>query len=118
MRRYFKDCRCLVTELDRRCRCCISGPFGERNRNLHGVQAPQTSLNAVASCPHIRPTVYTDLVLSALDEADAPGISEYRMQLDAILSGCTVDRLVHEQIISRLDQCAKMYGNAIHLDLS
>jgi hypothetical protein len=73
------------------------------------IQVLQTSLSAVASCRHIRPTVYTDLELSALDEADAPGISEYRMQLDAILSGCTVDRLMHEQIISKLDQCAKIY---------
>jgi hypothetical protein len=73
------------------------------------IQVLQTSLSAVASCQHIRPTVYTDLELSALDEADAPGISEYRMQLDAILSGCTVDRLMHEQIISKLDQCAKIY---------
>jgi L-fucose mutarotase/ribose pyranase (RbsD/FucU family) len=73
------------------------------------IQVLQTVLNAVTSCQHIRPSVYIDLELSALDEGDAPGISEYRMQLDALLSGCTVDRLLHERTISKLDECAKMY---------
>jgi hypothetical protein len=73
------------------------------------IEVLQTVLNAVTNCRHIRPTAYNDLELSALDEADASGISEYRIQLETLLSGCTVNRLPHERIISKLDECAKMY---------
>jgi hypothetical protein len=58
---------------------------------------------------HIRPTIYTDTELMFVPEEDAPGISSYRKQLSALLSGHDVRDLLHEQIMSRLDGIGEVF---------
>jgi L-fucose mutarotase/ribose pyranase (RbsD/FucU family) len=73
------------------------------------IEVVRKVLAAVASCRHIRANVYIDLELDAVDETDAPGITAYRSQLTALLHGASVKPLMHEQVISKLDECARLF---------
>lgn len=78
------------------------------------ANAPMTDvvrqvIAAVDAAPHVRPTVYTDAELDYVAEADAPGITDYRRELRAILGDREVQRLPHEEIISRLDAAGKTF---------
>ncbi|MGD0858900.1 MAG: RbsD/FucU domain-containing protein [Terracidiphilus sp.] len=66
-------------------------------------------LDAITACNHIRANVYADKELAFVAENDAPGITEYRRQLDAALYGARVNRIPHEQIIQKLDQSAQVF---------
>lgn len=66
-------------------------------------------LAAITACKHIRANVYVDKELSFVDDKDAPGIAEYRGQLDSALGGASAKQLPHEQIIAKLDQSAQVF---------
>jgi len=66
-------------------------------------------VDALAGCEHLRANVYIDLEIEFVEENDAPGISEYRRQLNALLECTDVTRLMHERIIAKLDQCASLF---------
>jgi L-fucose mutarotase/ribose pyranase (RbsD/FucU family) len=66
-------------------------------------------LSALAASRHIRPIVYTDRELRFVPEQDAPGIGNYRQQLNALLKGMAVQLLPHEEIISKLDQAGQTF---------
>jgi L-fucose mutarotase/ribose pyranase (RbsD/FucU family) len=66
-------------------------------------------LDAITASSHIRAGVFVDKELAFVAENDAPGVSEYRRQLDAALYGARVNRIPHEQIIQRLDQSAQVF---------
>jgi hypothetical protein len=69
----------------------------------------RTVLDAITASRHIRANVYVDKELSFVAENDAPGITEYRKQLDAAVYGSSVKRIPHEQIIAKLDQSAQVF---------
>jgi hypothetical protein len=69
----------------------------------------QKVLDAITASRHIRPCVYADKELAFVGEYDAPGVAEYRRQLDAALYGSTVERIPHEQIIQKLDRAAQLF---------
>jgi len=73
------------------------------------IEVVRRVLTAVASCRHIRANVYIDLELDVVDETDAPGITAYRSQLAALLKGASTMPLMHEQIIAKLDECARLF---------
>ncbi len=73
------------------------------------MQAVRKVQDAIAACKHIRANIYTDLELGFVEENDAPGIVEYRRQLDALLDTSNCRQLPHEQIIAKLDQCAQQF---------
>lgn len=60
-------------------------------------------------CKHVRPKIYTDAELHFVPEADAPGVTYYRKQLSDLIEGYEVHDLMHEEIISRLDQAGEMF---------
>jgi hypothetical protein len=66
-------------------------------------------LAQLAASRHVRPIVYTDKELSAVPEADAPGISQYRRNLAGLLPAGVAQSLPHEQIIAKLDDAAKTF---------
>src|ERR1017187_7385010 len=74
---------------------------------LHVVQHV---LDAIAACSHIRANVYADRELGFVSEVDAPGIEDYRKQLDAILHGARVEYFPHDKIIAKLDQSAQVFS--------
>lgn len=73
------------------------------------IQVVRKVKDAIADCIHVRANIYTDLELEFVKENDAPGIAEYRRQLDALLDCSDCQQLPHEQIIAKLDQCAQMF---------
>jgi L-fucose mutarotase/ribose pyranase (RbsD/FucU family) len=73
------------------------------------IPVVRTVLDAITASGHIRPTVYVDAELGFVAESDAPGITEYRRQLDAVLRGSEVKHHPHEQIIQTLDQSAQLF---------
>jgi hypothetical protein len=75
----------------------------------HLLRAAETVLDRIAQEKHIRAQVYTDLELDFIEEKDAPGIAEFRHQLRGLLQGATMNQLPHEQIIAKLDQCARVF---------
>lgn len=73
------------------------------------MQVVRKVRDAISTCKHVRANIYTDLELGFVAESDAPGITEYRRQLDALLAGSGDQKLPHEQIITKLDQCAQLF---------
>ena len=74
---------------------------------LHAVRHV---LDAITACAHVHANVYVDKELAFVSEVDAPGISDYRKNLDAVLHGAQVTQIPHEQIIAKLDQCAQVFS--------
>jgi D-ribose pyranose/furanose isomerase RbsD len=72
------------------------------------IRVVRTVLDAVRASIHVREKIYLDKELDAVDEADAPGIADYRERLTDALYGASVTRMLHEQIIHKLDQSAKL----------
>jgi L-fucose mutarotase/ribose pyranase (RbsD/FucU family) len=66
-------------------------------------------LDAIISSGHIRPIVYVDRELAFVQESDAPGVADYRKELEEELEDARVERLPHEQIIHKLDECAEVF---------
>jgi L-fucose mutarotase/ribose pyranase (RbsD/FucU family) len=73
------------------------------------IHVVRTVLDAITSSRHIRAKVYADKELGFVAENDAPGVTEYRKELDAVLHNSCVSYLPHEKIIARLDQSAQVF---------
>ena len=69
----------------------------------------EKTLISIGECKHIRAKPYLDSELKHVSELDAPGVTEYRRQLDHILGNRDISRLEHEQIISKLDEAGKLF---------
>lgn len=66
-------------------------------------------VGAIAASKHIRANVYLDDELQFVPELDAPGVADYKRELELLLADSIVNRLPHEQIIHKLDQCALVF---------
>jgi uncharacterized protein (DUF1330 family) len=73
------------------------------------IEVVRKVLDAITACKHVRPNVYADRELAFVTEIDAPGITEYRQQLNAALYGSGMNYLAHEKIIQKLDQSAQVF---------
>lgn len=69
----------------------------------------QHVLDAITACIHSRANVYADKELAYIPEIDAPGIEDYRRQLDTMLHGSRVQYIPHDRIIAKLDQSAQVF---------
>jgi hypothetical protein len=67
-------------------------------------------LDAINACGHVRANVYADQELSFVSDADAPGVCDYRRELETALAGARAQYIPHEQIIGKLDQAAKLFN--------
>jgi D-ribose pyranose/furanose isomerase RbsD len=65
--------------------------------------------DAISGSGHIRAKIYVDKELAFVREIDAPGITEYKQQLQEVLYGSSVEHLEHEQIIAKLDRSAQVF---------
>ncbi len=73
------------------------------------LQVVATVFAAIAACSHIRAKVYIDRELAFVSNSDAPGVADYRTELEKLLNGATALQLPHEQIIYSLDQSAEVF---------
>ncbi|MGA3134065.1 MAG: RbsD/FucU domain-containing protein [Terracidiphilus sp.] len=73
------------------------------------LEVTRNVLDAVNASRHVRANVYLDKELEYVSEADAPGVSRYRQQLDELLTGANKISMPHEQIIAKLDQVSQVF---------
>jgi len=73
------------------------------------IPVVRTVLDAIAAAPHVRARIYVDRELAYVAENDAPGVADYRTELDQVLSVHTIETLPHEEIIHKLDQSAEFF---------
>ena len=66
-------------------------------------------LSAIESNRHIRARILVDEELDLVAEQYAPGVNQYRQELTRLAGNRTFERLPHEQIISKLDESAKLF---------
>ncbi len=69
----------------------------------------RTVFDAITAAPHVRARIYTDRELPFVTEDDAPGVADYRRDLNEVFAGHAIEALPHEQIIHRLDAAAQFF---------
>jgi L-fucose mutarotase/ribose pyranase (RbsD/FucU family) len=67
-------------------------------------------LKQIETAPHVQANILVDAELESVSEEDAPGVSAYRTRLNELLEGRKVERMIHEEIIARLDKGAQMFN--------
>lgn len=67
-------------------------------------------LDYLATSAHVRPLIHLDAELACVPEARSPGIDAFRAALDELLRGLPVTSLPHEEIITKLDQAARLFN--------
>lgn len=77
--------------------------------DVEQIDAVRVVFDAIAASNHVFANVYTDIELNFVSEADAPGVTEYRQQLDGLLAGAQGLQLPHEEIIARLEERARAF---------
>ena len=75
----------------------------------HHEHVLKGALEAIDQAPHVRPIVYLDAELPYLTEQYAPGIDDYRKNLDQLLQGHDIQSRPHEEIIAELDEAGKTF---------
>jgi hypothetical protein len=58
---------------------------------------------------HVRPIVYMDAELPFVSAQDAPGVTQYRKQIGAVLRNHSINTLPHDEIIHKIDETGKMF---------
>ena len=66
-------------------------------------------LRALAKAKHVRPHIYRDAEMDFVSAKNAPGITAYRNSLNGLLKGKPVEKMLHEQIIAKLDDAGKTF---------
>jgi L-fucose mutarotase/ribose pyranase (RbsD/FucU family) len=75
----------------------------------HQLEAIKALLAALQDAKHVQPNIYLDAELQHVKESAAPGVDEFRTQLDKLFVGRTINRLPHEKLIARLDEAGKTF---------
>lgn len=79
------------------------------NVNVDHLTAISQTLRALKKTKHVMPNVFVDRELQFVPEDRTPGITRFRNSLTELLKGQKVERLLHEQIIKRLDEAGKSF---------
>lgn len=66
-------------------------------------------LSAVDQSIQVRPVVYLDAELPFVPESDAPGVTQYRKNLEAVLRNRTAARIPHEELLQKVNEVSKTY---------
>jgi hypothetical protein len=66
-------------------------------------------LNRVKASPHVFPEIYLDRELDFVPDKEAPGIDNYRKQLQLLLKNEKVEKVLHEEMIERIDEAAETF---------
>lgn len=66
-------------------------------------------LGAINNSIHVRPDIYMDAELPYVPDADAPGASAYRDQIQHLLGDYKIESLPHERVIQQVDETSKEF---------
>lgn len=67
-------------------------------------------LSDIGHSIHVRPIVYMDAELAFVPEQDAPGATQARSELKNLLGSRPVTRLLHEQLLDKVEDVSKSYN--------
>lgn len=73
------------------------------------LESVKQAIAVLARAKHVRPHILLDSELDFVPEKDAPGIGAFRKSLASALKGKQVQRMLHEQIIAKLDEAGKTF---------
>jgi hypothetical protein len=77
--------------------------------NANQLDVTKAVLDELGRVKHVRPVVYLDAELPHVGERDAPGITDIRKDLKALLSDRKPQSLPHEQLLDRLDKAGDRF---------
>jgi L-fucose mutarotase/ribose pyranase (RbsD/FucU family) len=77
--------------------------------NANHIDVVKAALEAIQAAKHIRPCIYMDQELDFVAESDAPGVSKLRNDLRMHFDEAMVHRMLHDEIIAKLDQAGSMF---------
>jgi hypothetical protein len=77
--------------------------------NADQLSVVKEVLTALSKTKHVRPRIYRDAEMDFVSPKNAPGITAYRKGLDGLLKGQSVDKMLHEDIIAKLDEAGKTF---------
>ena len=66
-------------------------------------------LQSIAHSPHVRPVVFMDAELPFVTEQQAPGVTQYRSEIKAVLGNLPVHSVLHEQLIQKMNQTSNSF---------
>ena len=66
-------------------------------------------LEAVENASHVFPEVYLDKELDYVPNKEARGINGYRRKLERLLKGEKLEKVLHEEMIARIDEAAETF---------
>lgn len=67
-------------------------------------------LKALEGVKHVNAKILVDAELDHVSEKDAPGVTAYRTALKELMKNAPAQVMPHEQIISKLDEGAKLFN--------
>jgi hypothetical protein len=73
------------------------------------LEVARKVFDAVSASRHVRANVYLDRELDFVAEKDAPGVTQLRTQLDALLKNADKKTILHDDIIAKLDQVSQVF---------
>ncbi|MFW6246179.1 MAG: RbsD/FucU domain-containing protein [Tangfeifania sp.] len=73
------------------------------------LEVVQEVLNAAESADHVFPEVYLDKEIDFVPEEEAPGMDKFRRDLQQILQDRKVEKVLHEELISQIDEAAELF---------
>ncbi|MFF1647918.1 RbsD/FucU domain-containing protein [Streptomyces sp. NPDC058240] len=76
----------------------------------HQVDVVKDVVDLLGKQQHVKAHVQLDKELNYVPENSAPGISRYRKDLDTALAGQNTERLLHEDLIGKLDDAGKEFS--------
>lgn len=77
--------------------------------NAGMFEVVQSVLSTINSSIHVRPDIYMDAELPFVSDQDAPGASAYRVKIAKVLSGYTVQSVLHDKIIADIGQTGSQF---------
>jgi hypothetical protein len=77
--------------------------------NAAMIDVVQSVLGTIEHSTHVRPEIYMDSELPSVPEQDAPGVTDYRTQIAKVLTGHTVESMLHEKIITGIGQTSNQF---------
>lgn len=77
--------------------------------NADQMQVLSYVLHAIETSKHVRANVFLDRELDFVPEAAAPGVEAYRNQIKSMFGDSPVETVLHQQIISRLDNAGQTF---------
>ena len=77
--------------------------------NADQLEVVRTVLAAVQGSIHVRPIIFMDAELPFIPDKEAPGISNYRTQINSLLHGYDVQSRLHQSLIDELAKDGAQY---------